>query len=68
MTAHLDPDVRRQVFETVTQDEAMRILRSKLGRPWNAAVAEIIIEGLQPLDDPGDALAHVRASNAAVGR
>lgn len=65
---HLDPEVRRQVFDTVTFEEALAVMRSRAGRPWNKAAAEIIIEGLRPADhdvDTEDALAHVKRVNRA---
>lgn len=47
---HEDPDLRRKVFETVTFNEALAVMRSRSGRPWTKAAAEILIEGLRPVD------------------
>jgi hypothetical protein len=48
--SHEDPEVRAQVFATVTYEEARRILRSKAGKPWCDALMAIFCSGLT--DDP----------------
>lgn len=50
--AHLDPAVRAAVFDTVTEDEAYRILRSRAGKPWcNVFVAVFGDTLARSLDD-----------------
>lgn len=63
---HEDPETRRRVFNTVTFDEALAVMRSRAGRPWTKAAAEILIEGLRPVDHDiagEDALAYVKRVN-----